>query len=274
MWTPRQAASQAPNSAKTLSPVVVAAVPLAYGVRLEAKDLRLAHVPAEAAPVGAFTSISQVLQQPGGAPVVLAAVAAREPLLPSKLSGPGVRPTLAAGIAEGKRGYAIRLSDVSGVGGHAMPGDRVDIVLTRDLSEDGRDRRPLSEVVIQNVRVLGVDLNADLASTKVATPKTAVLEVSMEEAQKLAVAAELGSLSLALRRPGAAVVEAMRGISVSDVSASPGPLAATAPPQRQAARSRVYRSGGSAPRSSSSVLIIHGSSAAQVPVPSERRGGA
>ena len=60
--------------------------------------------------------------------------------------------------------------------------------------------------MIQNVRVLGMDLNADLASNKPATPNTATLEVSVPDAQKLAVASDLGKLSLALRKTGAAEV--------------------------------------------------------------------
>ena len=118
-------------------------------------------------------------QDNGGAPVALTPIAAREPLLPSKLSGPGARASVAAEIADGMRAYTIKVTDVTGVGGHALPGDRVDVVLMRDLTPEGHTRNYVSEVVIQNVRVLGVDLNADLASNKPATPNTATLEVSV-----------------------------------------------------------------------------------------------
>src|SRR6516162_1100850 len=78
-------------------PVVLAAGPIEYGAKLQAKDLVLAHLPAEAVPPGAFSSIDQVMKQDaGGAPVALAAISPREALLPAKLSGPGVKPTLAA----------------------------------------------------------------------------------------------------------------------------------------------------------------------------------
>src|SRR5205807_6966332 len=78
--------------------------------------------------------------------------------------------------------------------------------LMRDLTPEGPRRSFVSEVVIQNIRVLGVDLNADLASNKPATPNTATLEVSIPDAQKLAVAGDLGKLSLALRKTGSTEV--------------------------------------------------------------------
>ena len=190
-------------------PVVVAKSDLKFGDRLDAGKVTILHVPANAVPTGAFTTVAQVLAQDnGGAPVALTQIAAKELLLPAKLSGPGARSSVAVEIADGFRAYTIKVSDVTGVGGHALPGDRVDVVLTRDLTPDGGTRNYISEVVIQNIRVLGVDLNADLTANKPATPSTATLEVSMQDAQKLAVAADLGKLSLALRKTGAAELTA------------------------------------------------------------------
>src|SRR6185369_3874591 len=82
-------------------------------------------------------------------------------------------------------------------------------------------RSYISYVVLQNVRVLGVDLNADLSSDKPARPETTTLEVSVEDAQKLSVAATLGSLSLALRRPGAAELETAAPIRTGDFLGGP-----------------------------------------------------
>lgn len=186
-------------------PVVVAKSDLKFGDRLDAGKVTILHMPANAVPAGAFSTVEQVLAQDnGGAPVALTPIAAKELLLPSKLSGPGARPSVAVEIADGYRAYTIKVSDVTGVGGHALPGDRVDVVLLRDLTPSGETRTYVSEVVIQNVRVLGVDLNADLVANKPATPSTATLEVSVPDAQKLAVAGDLGKLSLALRKTGAA----------------------------------------------------------------------
>ena len=221
---PAQMAGAAPAAAAVLpqprtQPVVVAAQPIAYGTRLEARQQKVVGYPADAAPAGAFASIEQVMtQDQGGAPSALAALGEREPLLPSKLSGPGARATIAAEIAEGMRAYTIRVSEVSGVGGHALPGDRVDVVLARDLSQDEKHKDFVSEVVIQNVRLLGVNLNADPTSTKIEPPNTATLEVSVSDAQKLSVAGDLGVLSLALRRIGAAETADVRPVASRELA--------------------------------------------------------
>lgn len=186
-------------------PVVIASKSLKYGDRVGADHLTVTKLPPEAVPEGAFSTVAAVLSQDhGGPPVALAPIAAREPVLALKLSGPGARPSVAAEIAEGMRAYTIKVTDVSGVGGHALPGDRVDVVLLRDLTPTAPTRNFVSQVVLQNVRVLAIDLNADLEANKPATPATATLEVSVADSQKLAVAADLGKLSLALRRTGSA----------------------------------------------------------------------
>jgi pilus assembly protein CpaB len=192
-----------------LRPMVVAAKPIAFGARLEASQLTIAKVPANAVPEGAFTTIEAALSQDeGGAPVAITTIAQREALLPAKLSGPGARPTIAAEITEGMRAYTVKVNEISGVGGHALPGDRVDVVLMRNIAPSGENSSTapnlVSQVVLQNVRVLGVDLNADPTSATPAAPSNATLEVTMEDAQKLSMATNLGELSLALRRTGAA----------------------------------------------------------------------
>jgi pilus assembly protein CpaB len=243
-------------------PVVVAAQAISFGERLEARQLAVARYPADALPAGAFSSIDQVLAQDGGgAPVALTPLAQREPILPAKISGPGARASVAAEIAEGMRAYTIRVSDVSGVGGHALPGDRVDVVLMRDTNAGGggelegagggRGKNLVSQVVIQNVRVLGVDLNADLTSNKPATPQTATLEVSVEDAQKLAVASDLGVLSLALRRTGAAEIAPVRPMQTRDFVGAPRPAAAAAAP-------RARRTGPAAPRQAPLITVVEG----------------
>jgi len=214
-------------------PVVVASRDIKYGERLSATELRVIRVPRAAAPAGAFASVDLVLSQDhGGAPVALTPILAREALLPTKLSGPGARPSVAAVIAPGMRAYTIGVSDISGVGGHALPGDRVDVVLMRNLSEDSSHKVLQAEVVLQNARLLGVDLNADPTSNKPEAPTTATLEVSVRDAQKLAVAAGLGSLSLALRATGGAEVEAASTLNIGDVVGGARAVTAGEPARR------------------------------------------
>jgi pilus assembly protein CpaB len=172
-------------------------------------------------------------------------MAQHEALLTTKISGPGSRPTVAAEIADGLRAYTIKVTDATGVGGHALPGDHVDVVLMRDLTPQAPERHYISNVVVQNVRVLGVDLNADPTSEKPATPNTATLEVSVADSQKLSMAANLGTLSLALRKTGEAVLANAPPLRTSDFLGGGG---------------RVTRasSGGS---SFSGILIVEGESA-------------
>jgi pilus assembly protein CpaB len=226
---PNQAvAKQAGGAVAAGVPVVIAAKDIKYGDKLDASALIVAHMPPQVAPQGAFSAVQQVLSTDhGGPPVALVAIAAHEAILPAKLSGPGARPSVAAEIKDGMRAYTIKVTDVSGVGGHALPGDRVDVVLMRDLTPSGPQRTYVSNVILQNVRVLGVDLNADLTSDKPAEPKNATLEVSVEDAQKLAIASTLGTLSLALRRTGEAGADPVQPLHTRDFlgGAAPRPAA-------------------------------------------------
>jgi pilus assembly protein CpaB len=255
---PAAAGNQAQAAPIIVSPlangveVVVASNDIAFGHRLEAGDLKLIKVPRDAAPEGAFTSIGLVLAQDhGGAPVALAPIAAREALLPTRLSGPGARQSVAAEIAPGMRAYAIAVNEVSSVGGHALPGDRVDVVLLRNTSTDDAKKAMRSDVVIQNVRLLGMGLNADPTSNKPESAATATLEVSMRDAQKLAIAADLGALSLALRPSGLAEVEPAPAVAGAEFT-----VGGSAAPRR-AAR-------GPAP-GSAHILVVEGEGARPAP---------
>jgi pilus assembly protein CpaB len=240
------------------SPIVVASRAIKYGEKLDPAMLTVLKVPANAVPEGSYTAVAQVLAADhGGAPVALFPMSQREPVLPTKLSGPGARPTVAAEIAEGMRAYTIKVSDVSGVGGHALPGDHVDVVLMRDLTPSGDQRNFISYVVLQNVRVLGVDLNADLKSEKPASPSTATLEVSVEDAQKLSVASTLGTLSLALRRTGAAELDEAPPLRSTDFL-----VGGKAP-----AGSRVASAGPPRAPNYSAILIIEGPAAKRARAP-------
>ncbi len=275
MWLPSHAASAAVHPAPVVQgvPVVLAASPIPYGTKLNAKELMVARLPADAAPPGAFSTVDQVLRQDaGGAPVALMAISLREPVIASKLSGPGMRPTLSALIGDGMRAYTIGVTEVAGGGGHVMPGDRVDVVLTRDISTqpsiDGAHGGKLTaDLVIQNVRILGMDLNVDPASVHPTVAHTATLEVSVEDAERLSLAAQAGTMSLALRHTGSAEVKAVRPMQTADLSGSgpAAPVAVRAPGHRRAAGP-----GGDKSAEGSAVLVVHGEKSDRVAVPSER----
>jgi len=229
-------------------PIVVASRALKYGERLDAGMLTIIKIPDNAIPEGSFTTVAQALAADhGGAPVVLVPVANREVMLPSKLSGPGARPSVAAEVSDGMRAYTLKVTDASGVGGHALPGDHVDVVLMRDLTPRGDDRNYISYVVVQNARVLGIDLNADPTSNKPASPNTATIEVSVEDSQKLSIASTLGELSLALRKAGAAEVADAPPMRTADFLVGGGAKVRAAGPVRSAP-ARAY----------SGIVIIEG----------------
>ncbi len=275
LWMPSHTASaQAPASPAVQGvPVVVAAQPIPYGVKLEAKYLAVAKLPPNAAPTGAFASVSQLLSQQGGPPTALVPMQAQEPVLASKLTGVGERATVAALITPGMRAYAIAITEVSGAGGHVMPGDRVDVVLTRDASGTGAAQHKLvSSVVVQNLRVLGVDQNANPTTATPVVARSATLEVSVQDAERLALAAQAGSLSLALRKTGSVEIEPARAIQVSDLG--PGSPAGASDLRgassgtshhRGAARASAAKPKGEAP----SVTIINGDAVAKVRVPAD-----
>jgi pilus assembly protein CpaB len=192
---------QVPVAASTppaeISTIVVAATDLGYGVPLQQETLREMPWPKGSVPDGAFARISDVLA--GGRRVVLSPISPNEPILKWKISGPGARASLSAVVTEGMRAVAIRVNDVVGVGGFVLPGDRVDLLYTRNQN---RDEGASTDILIQNVRVLAIDQEADQKKDQPQVAKVVTVEVSALDAQKIALAQTTGSLSLILRAAG------------------------------------------------------------------------
>ena len=260
VWLPQPghtAPGKTNEAAQATAPVVVANADIPYGAKLDAGKLLVERLPLNAVPKGAFSDPAQITGQAGGPPIALVPISAREPLLPTKMSGGGARPTVAAVISQGMRAYTIGVTDVAGGGGHVLPGDRVDVVLTRDLNEtdpskSDQGKRLVSTIVLQDVRILGMDLNADPTSTAAAVAHTATLEVNVVDAEKLATAAQAGTLSLALRRTGSAEIAPVRAIAVSDLGGRPRETPRRRAPDRrlspQAGRARRAADAHSHPR--------------------------
>src|SRR5207247_2597579 len=137
-----------------------------------------------------------------------------EPILGSKITGPGQRATLSAMLRDGMKAVTIRVNDVEGVAGFVLPGDRVDVALTRQNDKAGAT----SDVVLQNARVLAIDQVADERSDKPSVVKAVTLEVDTPAAQKLSLAASIGTLSLMLRKAGEANPEFTRRVTTNDLS--------------------------------------------------------
>ena len=278
VWLPSQTQHSQTTAAAAMPagvPMVITASAVAYGERLDASHLRVVNVPAAAVPQGAFSSIRQVVGQPGGPPVALQSIAAHEAVLPTRISGPGARPTLAASITQGMRAYTIGITDILGGGGHIMPGDRVDVVLTRELPGDNetRGRRLISSVITQDVKVLGMDLNVDPDSDHPAVAHTATLELSPQDTIRLALAAQAGTLSLALRPAGSNAVITTRPIALDNPPPSrsrresgPPPGITTVPAPVSSAPRPIYDP------SVRSLVVSSGSTHTTLQVPADQAG--
>jgi pilus assembly protein CpaB len=216
IWLNNQASRRGPAVAAAEKPVptrtvVVAKQPLRFGTELNASMLQEIPWPANAVPTGAFSKISDVLSP--GRRIVLAAIEPNEPVLALKITGPGQRATLSALVKPGMKAVTIRVNDVEGVGGFVLPGDHVDVVLTRQIEKG----QATTEVVLQNTRVLAVDQSADERSNKAAVAKSVTLEVSTIDAQKVWLASTVGSLSLLLRKAGETAETKTHKITLKDL---------------------------------------------------------
>jgi pilus assembly protein CpaB len=198
--------------------IVVASKPLRFGAELNSSSLREIAWPADALPAGAFAKISDLMAS--GRRVVLTGIEANEPILPSKITGPGQRATLSAVIADGMRAVTIRVNDVDGVAGFVLPGDRVDVALTRQA-----DKVNTNDVVLQNIKILAVDQTADERTDKPSIARAVTLEVNASDAQKLALASTVGNLSLMLRRAGEAKSAETRRVTLGDLMNGGAPQA-------------------------------------------------
>ena len=220
----RMRSLEANKKTVTTKTIVVAAKPLRFGNELVAGSLREVEWPDKALPTGAFSKIDEVV---GGAKrVALTAIEPNEPVLSSKVTGPGQRATLSAMLRDGLKAATVRVNDIDGVGGFVLPGDHVDVSLTRQIDKTNAT----TEVVLQNVRVLAIDQVADERIDKPSVVKAVTLEVDVVGAQKLSLAASVGSLTLMLRKAGEANNQYTRKITLDDLGAPSTPTARVAGP--------------------------------------------
>jgi pilus assembly protein CpaB len=205
MWLANQRSAMAKPGDVPRDTIVVAAVPLKFGDSLSDDKLREIPWPAGAIPAGSFKTSKDLLAG-DGTKQALQAIGVNEPVLATKITGPGQRATLSAVLAEGMKAVSI-------------PGDRVDILLTRTVrGEDGPDKS-FVDVLLQSVKVLAVDQVADESKDSPTVVKAVTVEVNTKDAQKLTLAAGAGQLSLALRQAAASKAETTERVTLSDLSA-------------------------------------------------------
>ena len=216
--------------------IVVASQDLAFGVPLTSQNLRLANWPANSVPTGAFTTVEQATRN---GRVALRPIVIGEPVLASKVSGLDGRATLSANLPSGKVAYSVSIDAVAGVGGFVRPGDVVDVLLTRQIPGEGATGSDkMTDVILESVPVLGIDQVLNENSTEPVVAKTATLEVDTLGAQKLALARELGNISLTLRNVQDQITGARSTVIARQLSANryyiPAKQGSSGPPAQMA----------------------------------------
>jgi pilus assembly protein CpaB len=179
-------------------PVVIAAQDVPEGMKFERLALSVVEWPANAAPAGSYSSLDSVVGRVAKIPVFKG-----EPIVPGRLAPPGTGPGLEVKITPGKRAMAIKINDVVGIAGMIRPDSRVDVLVTLKEDINAPDNRKRAKLFMSNMRVLSV--GADVSKGDDGKPinaTTAALEVTPEEAERLAIAMNQGTIQLVLRGYG------------------------------------------------------------------------
>lgn len=191
--------------------ILVATTALKYGSEITADAVQAMDWPVNSLPAGSFETLDAL--NDGGKRIVLTPIAANEPILLAKLSGKDGRAALSNLLQPGMRAVSIRVDDITGVAGFVTPGDRVDVLLTRQKTTVEQSSSELttaatpsselaSEVILQNVKILTTDQSADQSATQPTVARSVTVEVNSDDAQKVALAQQMGTLYLLLRSAG------------------------------------------------------------------------
>jgi pilus assembly protein CpaB len=216
--------------------IVVAAVDVELGGRLTPEMLRMVQWPSGSVPPGSFDKMAALDGR-----VVKTTLVRGEPVLEAKLAPVGTKGGLSAVVQEGKRAMTVRVNDVVGVAGFALPGNFVDIMVnTQDegAARNNKDKS-ISKIVLERILVLAVAQEANRDETKPRVVNAVTLEVTPEEAEKLDLARSVGTLSLVLRNqidPDSGETDgATKAKLLNDevVAAAPPPKAVEAPAPRR-----------------------------------------
>lgn len=187
--------SDAQANTRSMNKVVVAKVEIPLGTKIAAEQLSTVEFPSNAMPDGTFESADKIVGR-----VSVVNVAAREPVTDFKLAPEGSAGGLSAVIPEGYRAMTVKVDDVIGVAGFLQPGTMVDVLTVIEPASNSSGN-PISKIVLQNVKVLasGQNLDKPKDQRETDTVKAVTLQVTPEQAEKLALASSEGKLRLMLR---------------------------------------------------------------------------
>jgi pilus assembly protein CpaB len=233
------------------SKVVVATSDINLGQRISPDVLKVVDWPSTSVPPGSFSDVQKLDGR-----VLKESTLHGEPVVESKLSPVGTLGGLSAVINEGKRAITVRVNDVIGVAGFALPGNYVDIIVNtqKDPNAQQRDQH-ISKIVLEKILVLAVAQEVGRDETKPKVVDAVTLEVTPDQAEKIDLARSIGTLSLVLRNqvdPQATATAGATRATLLDVAA-PAPASAPAPAPVRAIRRVV------AHEPSNCVRVISGS---------------
>jgi pilus assembly protein CpaB len=188
--------SSAQAYTKNLNKVAVAKVAIPIGSKIIPEQIMVVQFPKESTPDGAFDSAEKLAGR-----VAVVNIGVREPITESRLAAEGTAAGLSAIIPEGYRAMTVKVDDAAGISGFIQPGTLVDVVVTIDPREGSGMQDPVSKIVLQNIKVLANGQNIDKPENEreANSVKAVTLQVTPEQAEKLALAASEGKLQLVMR---------------------------------------------------------------------------
>jgi pilus assembly protein CpaB len=216
--------------------IAVAASDINLGQRLTPDMLKLVEWPVDSVPKGAFTDTQNLAGR-----VLKSSVLLGEPVSEAKLAPLGTTGGLSALISEGKRAITVRVNDVVGVAGFALPGNYVDIIVStqKDAAPGAAREQSISKIVLERILVLAVAQEVSRDETKPKVVNAVTLEVTPDQAEKLDLARSVGTLSLVLRNqvdPQPVQTSGATKLTLlPDDAPKAQPKPAPAPPRQQAA---------------------------------------
>jgi len=170
--------------------VVVAARDLDVGTRLRPDMVQVVEWPAGTPLNEPFTDTGKVVDR-----VINAQVLRGEPIVAAKLAAPGASGGLSAVLGDGKRAITVRVNEIVGVAGFALPGNYVDMM----VNTPDESNKPVSKIVLERILVLAVAQDVTTSDNKPRVVSAVTLEVTPQQAEQIDLARSIGSLSLVLR---------------------------------------------------------------------------
>jgi pilus assembly protein CpaB len=197
--------AKAPEEAPAMSTkeILVADEDLATGTFVKPEHLRWQQWPEDGV-IDGYLIKGEASEKDLEGAVVRTHMFSGEPITKSRVVHPGERGFLAAVLDVGERAVSVPVDATSGIAGFVFPGDAVDVILTfkvtvKDPASDESQKRYFSETLLHDIRVLAIDQAVENADGSAKVAKTATLEVTPKEAEKIAIALEIGTLSLSLQ---------------------------------------------------------------------------